>query len=608
MGPLRVLVSGAFDLLHSGHVAFLTRARAAAGVGGQVLVRVLSDADPRLEQAPVIPLKERLFLVQNLRLTSAAGASAGSLVADLDAVRPDAVFCNAGELKAGELAACQARGVIVIEGARTPLLGLTPRSTQSVKKQLSQQKARAAAAAASAAAAAGGDARPLAQPAVAPAAPGGAPSASTSAAVPSLDPSLVEPARAELAAPRPSGARPVVFVSGCYDLLHSGHVAFFSEAAEMGDLYVSIGSDANIVMLKHHEPMFPELERRAMVQAVRSVREARICRGQGMLDFEADLDIIKPDVFFVNEDGHRESKAAACAARGIRYVVGKRAPSAGLEARSSTALKSELEKIADEVEDLHAFPWRICLAGGWLDQPWVSQVHAGCVVVVNVMPHEQFKTRSGLATSSRQVGMRLWGTRSRQAQGPPRDVPPIELAKLLFGAENPPGSRHISGSQDHLGLMLPGVNRLDYAGEYWPHSVVPCNDLDTCRWLEGVLWLVPLPSRPEGYDPLLTKNISHDRVKLLADASASAWQAIQAKDARALGKALSDTMLAWREMLPNTVPQPSSDQWCAPYRQDPNVHGCLFSGCGGGYLMVISEKPVLRGFQIKIKTSPWITP
>ncbi|MHB9141732.1 MAG: adenylyltransferase/cytidyltransferase family protein, partial [Paludibacter sp.] len=34
-----------------------------------------------------------------------------------------------------------------------------------------------------------------------------------------------------------------VFVSGCYDMLHSGHVAFFEEAAQHGDLYVGIGSD-----------------------------------------------------------------------------------------------------------------------------------------------------------------------------------------------------------------------------------------------------------------------------------------------------------------------------------------------------------------------------
>ena len=41
-----------------------------------------------------------------------------------------------------------------------------------------------------------------------------------------------------------------VFVSGCFDLLHSGHVAFLTEAASFGDLYVGIGSDKTIFELK----------------------------------------------------------------------------------------------------------------------------------------------------------------------------------------------------------------------------------------------------------------------------------------------------------------------------------------------------------------------
>ena len=45
-----------------------------------------------------------------------------------------------------------------------------------------------------------------------------------------------------------------VFVSGCYDLLHSGHVEFFRQAAEYGDLYVGIGSDKTIEGYKHHRP------------------------------------------------------------------------------------------------------------------------------------------------------------------------------------------------------------------------------------------------------------------------------------------------------------------------------------------------------------------
>lgn len=52
-----------------------------------------------------------------------------------------------------------------------------------------------------------------------------------------------------------------VFVSGCYDMLHSGHVAFFEEAASHGDLYVGIGSDKTIYELKARKTINTEAER-----------------------------------------------------------------------------------------------------------------------------------------------------------------------------------------------------------------------------------------------------------------------------------------------------------------------------------------------------------
>lgn len=139
-------------------------------------------------------------------------------------------------------------------------------------------------------------------------------------------------------------ARPLVFVSGCYDLLHSGHVAFFEEASRLGDLYVSLGNDANIEHLKHHKPMFPEKERLFMVKSIRYVYAAAVCKGMGIMDFETDLDLIQPDIFFVNEDGHKEAKAEACEKRGIKYHVAERTPHGDLTVRSSTAIKASLKQ------------------------------------------------------------------------------------------------------------------------------------------------------------------------------------------------------------------------------------------------------------------------
>jgi len=95
-----------------------------------------------------------------------------------------------------------------------------------------------------------------------------------------------------------------VFVSGCYDMLHSGHVAFFEEAATYGDLYVGIGSDRTISGLKARKTINTEQERLYMVKALKMVKDAWINSGTGVMDFEKEVRELKPDIFFVNEDGY----------------------------------------------------------------------------------------------------------------------------------------------------------------------------------------------------------------------------------------------------------------------------------------------------------------
>jgi cytidyltransferase-like protein len=131
-----------------------------------------------------------------------------------------------------------------------------------------------------------------------------------------------------------------VLVTGCYDWLHSGHVRFFEETSQLGDLYVVVGHDQNIRLLKGAgHPMFPEEERCYMVASIRYVKQALRSSGSGWMDAAPEIEMIRPQIFAVNQDGDKPEKRAFCKEHGLEYVVLKRTPAVGLPRRESTDLR-----------------------------------------------------------------------------------------------------------------------------------------------------------------------------------------------------------------------------------------------------------------------------
>ena len=372
-----------------------------------------------------------------------------------------------------------------------------------------------------------------------------------------------------------------VFVSGCYDMLHSGHVAFFKEAATHGDLYVGIGSDATIRELKDRKTINTEQERLYMVKAIRYVKDAFINSGSGMLDFEEDVKRLKPDIFFVNSDGYTPGKKRFCEENGIELVVSTRIPEAGLPTRSTTALRQECK-----------IPYRIDLAGGWLDQPYVSKHHGGPVLTISIEPDYDFNNRGGMSTSSRKAAIEMWQV----------DIPKGDretLAKMVFRYENPPGSPYISGSQDAIGIVMPCLNRLNYDGGYWPENIETVKDDDVLDFIEKNLWLVPLAPRDNSYDVLADTHIDKAGAKALADAANDCWNALQAKDVVAWGKACTAAFEAQIAMFPNMV-SPHVQKAIDEYKD--KVRGYKITGAGGGgYLVLINDTPIEEAIQIRIR-------
>jgi cytidyltransferase-like protein len=373
-----------------------------------------------------------------------------------------------------------------------------------------------------------------------------------------------------------------VFVSGCYDMLHSGHVAFFEEAATYGDLYVGIGSDATISGLKARKTINAEQERLYMVKSLKAVKDAWINSGSGLMDFEAEVRQLKPDIFFVNEDGYTPDKQKFCQGLGIELVVSKRLPRPGLPPRSTTALRKECH-----------IPYRLDLAGGWLDQPFVSKYHPGPVITISIEPEIEFNDRSGMSSSTRAKAIDLWQT----------DIPEGDKEKLahtLFCVENPPGSVYISGSQDSIGIVFPGVNKLIYPkGAYWPEKITSLTDEDTLSWIERHLWFINLSPRGKEFNVLSETNITPGGAKSLADAAELLWKAITEKDIQLFGQAFRQSFEAQIAMFPHMV-NPAIMKTIESYKNQ--ALGWKISGAGGGgYLVLVSEVPIKNGLQIKIR-------
>lgn len=254
---------------------------------------------------------------------------------------------------------------------------------------------------------------------------------------------------------------------------------------------------------------------------------------------------------------------------------------------------------------LGTLPNRLQLAGGWIDQPFVSRHNPqppGAMVVVQIEPNFRPMDRSGLATGTRAVALKLW-------KGKLPHRPREQLVRELYEAENR-GKATPSGSQDMVGLIYPGVSRLDYDfaanGGVFPVHVESLNDAREARWLENVLHLLPVEPRPEGYSPLGVRNLGPRWVARLGQAGRDCFDAIRRRDLAALGASLNRNMKCWETLLPHVVRHPllKVDLMTLLKAYQRRYSGAMYSGCGGGYLIVVSDTPVPGAFKVNVRLAP----
>ncbi len=350
-----------------------------------------------------------------------------------------------------------------------------------------------------------------------------------------------------------------------------------------GDLYVGVGSDRTILDLKGRHPIFSEKERLYLLNAIRYVKVAFINSGNGILDFKKEFEHVKPDVFVVNEDGYSPEKQKLCDDHGAKLKVLMRVPDSGLPAQSTTSIQSA---------GVCNLPYRIDLAGTWIDQTYVSKFHPGWAITLSLEPIIEYNERCGMATSTRNAAKNIW----------PVNLPfdkPEKLAKILFKYENEPGSKFISGAQDAIGICMPGLVRHYYNGEYWPMKFESIHDNAVLDWLEDHLSMVLLWPRKKDLDPLKKTQITSTNVKKLADAADACWHAIRNRDLDSFKDAFLASFNAQTRMFPAMLDkevETAIDQYKARA-----IAWKLSGAGGGGYLILVGEKPLKDAMKIKIR-------
>lgn len=262
----------------------------------------------------------------------------------------------------------------------------------------------------------------------------------------------------------------VVFCTGCYDILQSGHAVFFNQCKEFGDiLVVGVGRDHVISQLKGPgRPVNPENNRLYLIAALQDVdyavlNDTKILSGK--IDFRNILEVLKPDIFVLNDDDSGvNAKKAICDKLGVQIVFVKREVPEELEPTSTT-------RIIDKINFAFKAPLRIDFAGGWTDVPFIMNGEKGYVTNVAIKPLIEYKAGkfnfsgyprgSGLSTSTAAKLLEMLSAKNYNSESKSLAT----IAEDLFNLENKELNWAI-GRQDQYSIVYGGFNCFEFGTDY----------------------------------------------------------------------------------------------------------------------------------------------
>jgi galactokinase/mevalonate kinase-like predicted kinase len=147
--------------------------------------------------------------------------------------------------------------------------------------------------------------------------------------------------------------------------------------------------------------------------------------------------------------------------------------------------------------------------------------------------------------------------------------------------------------------VLPGLNRLDYNGHYWPVKITPVHDEEILDWLEQHVHLVPLGPRKGGFQVLKDIRITASRVKALAAAADRCWDAILERNLEEFGRQVRASFEAQVSLFPRMA---TPDVKSAIREYAARSLGWKVSGAGGGgYLILVSRDTIPGAVKLKFR-------
>lgn len=400
----------------------------------------------------------------------------------------------------------------------------------------------------------------------------------------------------------------IVFCTGCYDILQSGHAVFFNQCKEYGDiLVVGVGRDAVISKLKGPDrPVNPENNRLYLVASLLDVDYAvlnDITVQPGKIDFKNIVEELRPDIFILNDDDSGiEAKKAICDSLDIKIRFVSRVVPKELEPTSTS-------RIIDKINFSYKSPLRIDFAGGWTDVPHIMEGEKGYVSNIAIKPLIELKAGkfnfsgyprgSGLSTSTAAKLLEMISAKNYNSEL--KNIPTI--AEDLFNLENTELNWAI-GRQDQYAIVFGGYNCFEFGKDYAkPVQSVNISREVLEKFKQNLLLLHTGVSRnaqsavEQVYNNYKTPQ-GKNALKLLAQYGKQFHKALENQDFKECAKIMEANFLAQKQLASATSNEHLDRIYS--FAKENGVYGGKICGAGGGGAFIFyCENPLLLKDRMK---------